>query len=99
MATVTSSAAAPEPAGQLDAVHDLAVGGWNGGGESESKSDRYLARRLAAASADYKAQMELARQSILIRELFEDFRKKNVVTDDDAKAEYDKIKEIGRAHV
>ena len=54
MATVTSSAAAPEPAGQLDAVHDLAVGGWNGGGESESKSDRYLARRLAAASADYK---------------------------------------------
>ena len=54
MATVTSSAAASEPAGQLEAVHDLAVGGWSGGGESESKSDRYLARRLAAASADYK---------------------------------------------
>ena len=32
----------------------LAVGSWNHGGETESKSDRYLAKRLAAASADYK---------------------------------------------
>jgi peptidyl-prolyl cis-trans isomerase C len=45
-----------------------------------------------AASADYKAQMELARQSILIRELFEDWRKKNPVSDADAQAEYDKFK-------
>jgi peptidyl-prolyl cis-trans isomerase C len=45
-----------------------------------------------AASPDYRAQMELARQSILIRELFEDFKKKNAVTDADAKAEYDKFK-------
>jgi peptidyl-prolyl cis-trans isomerase C len=45
-----------------------------------------------AASADYRAQMELARQSILIRELFEDFKKKNPVAEADAKAEYDKIK-------
>jgi peptidyl-prolyl cis-trans isomerase C len=45
-----------------------------------------------AASADYRAQMELARQSILIRDLFEDFKKKNPVTDADAKAEYDKFK-------
>ena len=45
-----------------------------------------------AASADYRAQMELARQSILIRELFEDFKKKNPVTDAEAKAEYDKFK-------
>lgn len=44
------------------------------------------------ASADYKAQMELARQSILIRELFEDYKKKNPVTDAEAKAEYDKFK-------
>ena len=44
------------------------------------------------ASADYKEQMELARQSILIRELFEDYKKKNPVTDDEAKAEYDKFK-------
>ncbi len=49
-------------------------------------------KRGIAAQADYKAQMELARQSILIRELFEDFKKKNPVTDAEAKAEYDKFK-------
>ena len=45
-----------------------------------------------AAGADYKAQMELARQSILIRELFEDFKKKHPVTNAEAKGEYDKFK-------
>ncbi len=49
-------------------------------------------KRGIAASADYKAQMELARQSILIRELFEDYKKKNPVADEEAKAEYDKFK-------
>ena len=49
-------------------------------------------RRGVASSPDYKAQMDLARQSILIRELFEDFKKKNPVTDAEAKAEYDKFK-------
>ena len=32
----------------------LAVGAWGDDGEADSKSERYLARRLAAASADYK---------------------------------------------
>ena len=45
-----------------------------------------------AAAPDYKSQMELARQSILIRELFEDWRKKNPISDADAQAEYDKFK-------
>jgi peptidyl-prolyl cis-trans isomerase C len=49
-------------------------------------------KRGLAASSDYKAQMELARQSILIRELFTDFQKKNPVTDADIQAEYDKFK-------
>ena len=49
-------------------------------------------RRGIAASAEYKSQMELARQSVLIRELFEDYRRKNPVTDAEAKAEYDKFK-------
>jgi peptidyl-prolyl cis-trans isomerase C len=35
--------------------------------------------------------MELARQSILIRDLFADFQKNNPVTDADVKAEYDKF--------
>jgi peptidyl-prolyl cis-trans isomerase C len=50
------------------------------------------AKRGIAQQADYKAQMELARESILIRELFEDFKRKNPVTDAEAKAEYDKFK-------
>lgn len=49
-------------------------------------------KRGIAGTPDYKAQMELARQSILIRELFEDYKKKNPVTDAEAKAEYDKFK-------
>ncbi len=43
------------------------------------------------ASDEYKTQLELARQTILIRQLFADFQKKNPVTDADIKAEYDKF--------
>ncbi len=49
-------------------------------------------KRGLAARPDFRAQMELARQSILIRELFEDYRQKNPVTDEAAQAEYDKFK-------
>ena len=49
-------------------------------------------KRGIPATADYRTQLELARQTILIRGLFEDYRKKNPVTDADAKAEYDKFK-------
>jgi peptidyl-prolyl cis-trans isomerase C len=49
-------------------------------------------KRGLQASADYRAQMDLARQSILIRQLFDDYRAKNPVTDDAAKVEYDKFK-------
>ena len=48
-------------------------------------------KRGLEATADYKTQMELARQTILIRELFADFQKKNPVTDAEIKAEYDKF--------
>lgn len=43
------------------------------------------------ATADFKAQMELTRQAILIRELFANFQKTNPVTDAEIKAEYDKF--------
>ena len=43
------------------------------------------------ATEDYKAQMALARETILIRELFMDWQKKNPVTDEAIKAEYDKF--------
>ncbi len=48
-------------------------------------------KRGIAASPEYKAQMELARQTILIRALFADWQKKNPVTDAEIKAEYDKF--------
>ena len=44
-----------------------------------------------AASDDFKAQMELARQTLMIRELFAHYQKTNPVTDADLKAEYDKF--------
>lgn len=40
---------------------------------------------------DFKTQMELAHQSILIRELFGNYQKNNPVTDAEIKAEYDKF--------
>ncbi len=49
-------------------------------------------KRGIGASKEFRAQMELARQSLLIRELFEDHKRKNPVTDAAAKAEYDKFK-------
>nr|WP_319566366.1 peptidylprolyl isomerase [uncultured Rhodoferax sp.] len=42
-------------------------------------------------SEDFKTQMELARQTILIRELFTNYQKTHAVTDDEIKAEYDKF--------
>ena len=42
-------------------------------------------------SEDFKAQMELTRQTILINELFADFQKRNPVSEADLKAEYDKF--------
>ena len=48
-------------------------------------------KRGLEATADYQAQMELARQTILIRELFVDFQKNNPVTDAEIQAEYDKF--------
>ena len=44
-----------------------------------------------ATSAEFKTQMELARQTLMIRELFANYQKANPVTDADLKAEYDKF--------
>jgi peptidyl-prolyl cis-trans isomerase C len=49
-------------------------------------------KRGLQASSEFKTQMEFARQQILIRELFDDYRKKNPVTDAEVQAEYDKFK-------
>jgi peptidyl-prolyl cis-trans isomerase C len=48
-------------------------------------------RRGVQGNDGFKQQLELARQSILINELIADQRKKVNVTDDEIKAEYDKV--------
>lgn len=48
-------------------------------------------KRGLDATPEYKQQMDLARQTILIRDLFTDYQKKNPVTDAEIKAEYDKF--------
>ncbi len=48
-------------------------------------------KRGIDGSDEYKTQMEMARQAIMIRALFSDYQKKNPVTDADIKAEYDKF--------
>ena len=48
-------------------------------------------KRGIAATPDYKTQMELARQTIMIRALFVDYQKQNPVTDAEIQAEYDKF--------
>ena len=44
-----------------------------------------------STSDDFKTQMELARQTIMIRSLFADYQLKNKLTDIELKAEYDKF--------
>ena len=48
-------------------------------------------RRGLQGTAGFRAKMEIQRQAVLINELFEDFQKKNEVSDTDAKAEYDRL--------
>ncbi len=48
-------------------------------------------KRGLDATDDFKTQMELARQTLLIRELFSEYQKANPVSDGDIKAEYDKF--------
>jgi len=49
-------------------------------------------RRGLAASADFKSQMEIARQSILIGMLSTDLDKRTTVSDSEIQVEYDKFK-------
>ena len=48
-------------------------------------------KRALDATDEYKNQLELARQSILIRTLLADVQKKSAVTDAEVQAEYDKF--------
>lgn len=49
-------------------------------------------RRGVSNTAEIKSQVEIARQSIVIRALVQDFLKKNPIADKEIQAEYDKFK-------
>jgi peptidyl-prolyl cis-trans isomerase C len=49
-------------------------------------------KRGLQGGEEYRTQMEIARQSLLIRELFNDYQKKNPVSDAEVQTEYDKVK-------
>ena len=48
-------------------------------------------KRGLSATPEFKQQMELARQTILIRTMFNDWQKRNPATDAEIQAEYDKF--------
>jgi len=49
-------------------------------------------RQGVAKTAEYQQQMEMVRETVLVRTLFDNFQKNIKISDADAKAEYDKVK-------
>ena len=93
----------PVPKARVDALLQQAKrAGQNVGPELEAQArDQVVLREIFVQEAEkrgiakspaYREQMDLARQSILIRELFEAQRVANPVTDAAVQAEYDKFK-------
>ena len=54
-------------------------------------------RRGLQRDPEFRAQMEVARQSLLIRELFNDYQAKNAVGDDEADLMMDAMNEVAKA--
>jgi peptidyl-prolyl cis-trans isomerase C len=92
----------PVPKARMDALAaQLAKSGRPVGVEMQAQlRDEVIAREVFMQEAqkrgldgsdDFKAQMELARQTLLIRELFADYQKANPVSDADIQAEYDRF--------
>jgi peptidyl-prolyl cis-trans isomerase C len=92
----------PVPTARVDVLKaQLAKSGRPVGAEMDGQlKDEVIAREIFMQEAekrgldatdDFKQQMELARQTLLIRELFADYQKANPVTDAEIKAEYDKF--------
>jgi peptidyl-prolyl cis-trans isomerase C len=92
----------PVPTARVDMLKaQLAKSGRPVGAEMDGQlKDEVIAREIFMQEAqkrgldatdDFKQQMELARQTLLIRELFADYQKANPVTDAEIKAEYDKF--------
>jgi peptidyl-prolyl cis-trans isomerase C len=94
----------PVPQSRVDALIKTATHGQQQEVPPEVKAqakDQVVLREIFAqeaekqgipATADYKAQLDLVRQTVLINTLFQNFIKTHPVTDAEAKAEYDQIK-------
>jgi len=94
----------PVPMSRVDALIKTATHGQQQDVPPELKAqakDQVVMREIFAQeaekqgipnSADYKNQLDLVRQTVLINTLFQNFIKTHPISDADAKAEYDKIK-------
>ena len=94
----------PVPQSRVDALIKTATHGQQQDVPPELKAqakDQVVMREIFAQeaekqgipnTADYKNQLDLVRQTVLINTLFQNFIKTHPVSDTDAKAEYDKIK-------
>lgn len=92
----------PVPQSRVDALIKTATHGQDAPPELKAQAkDQVVMREIFAQEAekqgipntpDYKAQLDLVRQTVLINTLFQNFVKSHPVSDADAKAEYDKIK-------
>ena len=94
----------PVPMSRVDALIKTATHGQQQDVPPELKAqakDQVVMREIFAQeaekqgipnTADYKNQLDLVRQTVLINTLFQNFIKTHPVSDTDAKAEYDKIK-------
>jgi peptidyl-prolyl cis-trans isomerase C len=92
----------PVPMARVDALIKTATHGQEATPEMRQQAkDQVVIREIfaqeaekqgVAATADYKTQLDLLRQTVLINSLFQNYIKAHPVSDADAQAEYNKIK-------
>jgi len=92
----------PVPVARVDALIKTATHGQEAPPELKAQArDQVVMREIFAQeaekqgipnTADYKTQLELVRQTVLINTLFQNFIKTHPVSDAEAQAEYNKIK-------
>ena len=92
----------PVPMARVDALIKTATHGQEAPPELKAQAkDQVVMREIFAQeaekqgipnTADYKAQLDLVRQTVLINTLFQNFIKTHPVSDAEAKAEYEQIK-------
>ena len=92
----------PVPMARVDALIKTAARGQEATPEMKAQAkDQVVIREIFAQeaekqgianTADYKAQLDLVRQTVLINTLFQNFIKSHPISDADAQAEYNKIK-------